>query len=91
MFGGALIGRLLHVREATHANVLLDQAANVHRSVAVNTSDAFIDVALRVSHQAFVLSIADSYMALGVLALLLVPLVLALEYIAPPVIAKTKH
>ena len=91
MFGGALIGRLLHVREATHANVLLDQAANVHRSVAVNASDAFVDVALRVSHQAFVLSIADSYMALGVLALLLVPLVLALDYIAPPVIAKTQH
>lgn len=91
MLGGALIGRLLHVREATHANVLLDQAANVHRSIAVNTPDAFIDVALRVSHQAFVLSIADSYMALGALALLLVPLVLALDYIAPPVVVKTKH
>lgn len=86
MFGSALVGRLLAVREATHANVLLDGAANMRRSAGAVPPDALAGVAGRVAHQAFVLSIADAYLALGALALALVPLVLSLQYIAPPLL-----
>jgi DHA2 family multidrug resistance protein len=86
MFGSALVGRLLAVREATHANVLLDGAANMRRSAGAVPPDALPGVAERVAHQAFVLAIADGYLALGALALALVPLVLSLHYIAPPVL-----
>jgi DHA2 family multidrug resistance protein len=86
LFGSALVGRLLAVREATHANVLLDAAANMRRSAGAVAPDALAGIASRVSHQAFVLSIADGYLALGALALALVPFVLALQYIAPPVL-----
>jgi DHA2 family multidrug resistance protein len=74
------------VREATHANVLLDGAANMRRSAGAVPPDALPGVAERVAHQAFVLAIADGYLALGALALALVPLVLSLHYIAPPVL-----
>jgi DHA2 family multidrug resistance protein len=93
MAGSALVGRLLTLREAVHANVLLDQASNMRRSAEVTVAmpEAFAELAHRVSHQAFVLSIADAYLALGALALLLVPLVLSLQYCAPPVIPSSKH
>jgi len=84
LVGSALVGRLLAVREATHANVLLDGAANARRLAGTLAPDQLGSLAGRVSHQAFVLAIADSYLVLGVLALLLVPFVLALHYIAPP-------
>lgn len=90
LLGGALVGRLLSVREAMHGNVLLDQSANLRRSAGAVTPEALTELAERVSHQAFVLSIADAYLALGALALLLIPLVLSLEYIAPPVIPAVK-
>ncbi len=48
-------------------------------------------MAQRVSHQAFVLAIGDSYLVLGVLALALVPFVLMLQYIAPPALPPTQH
>nr|WP_314545479.1 MFS transporter [uncultured Massilia sp.] len=86
MFGGALVGRILTVREATHANVLLDQAANVRRVAGAVEPGAFAEIAHRVSHQAFVLAIADAYLVLGALALALIPLVLSLQYMAPPVL-----
>lgn len=91
MFGSAVVGRLLAVREATHANVLLDQAANARRVAGGIVPEAFVEISHRVSHQGFVLAIADAYLVLGVLALILVPLVLSLQYIPPPVLAATKH
>jgi len=90
LFGSAIVGRLLAVREATHANVLLDQAANARRlgGAALSTPEAFAHAAHRVSHEAFVLAIADGYRLLAALALALVPLVLSLQYIAPPSLQK---
>lgn len=88
--GSAIVGRLLAVREAMHANVLLDQAANARRLAGALAPEQLAGVAQRVSHQAFVLSIADAYLVLGVLALLLVPLVLSLHYIAPPALPQPK-
>ncbi|WP_338762636.1 MFS transporter [Massilia sp. METH4] len=91
MFGSALVGRLLAVREATHANVLLDGAANMRRSAGAVQPGELAGLADRVSHQAFVLSIADGYLVLGGLALALIPLVLSLQYIAPPALAPKKQ
>jgi len=92
MFGSAVMGRLLEVRSALHANVLLDQAANARRLGAgfVLPDVALPEVAHRVSHQAFVLAIADGYLVLGALALVLVPLVLSLQYIPPPMLTAKK-
>lgn len=90
LLGSALVGRLLTIREAAHANGLLDQVANMRRTVEVGNAAAFAEIGHRVSHQAFVLSIADAYLALGLLALLLIPLVLSLDYIAPPVLVPQK-
>jgi len=87
MFGSAVMGRLLEVRSALHANVLLDQAANARR---LGEAVALPEVAHRVSHQAFVLAIADGYLVLGALALVLVPLVLSLQYIPPPMLTAKK-
>ncbi len=91
LFGSALMGRFLAVRSDTHANVLLDQAANLRRAgdAALAAPQAFAGVAHRVSHQSLVLSIADGYLLLGAVALALVPLVLALQYIPAPVSAST--
>lgn len=91
MLGSAVVGRFLAVREVTHANVLLDQAANARHALGAPSLEAFVGVTHRVSHQGFVLAIADGYLMLGTLALALVPLVLSLEYIPPPVLAKNKH
>lgn len=87
MTGGALLGRFVAVRGDTHGNVLLDQAMNLRRlgDVGVAAPDVIAAVGHRVAHQALVLSIADAYLLLGSLALLLVPAVLALQYVpAPP-------
>jgi len=84
MLGASLVGRLLTVREATHANVLLDGAANAHRAGQALPHHVFPELAHRASHQAFVLAIADAYLVLGILALALIPLVLSLQYIPAP-------
>jgi len=90
LFGSAVVGRLLAVREAGHANVLLGQAAHARHGAAASP-ELFAEVAQRVSHQAFVLAIADAYLVLGALALLLVPLVLSLQYIPPPLLTAKKQ
>lgn len=92
LFGSALMGRLLEVRAVTHAHVLLDGAANAHRAAhaATTSPELLAEVSHRVSHQAFVLAIADGYLVLGALALALVPLVLSLQYIPAPVLPAKK-
>jgi DHA2 family multidrug resistance protein len=47
------------------------------------------ELAERISQQAFVLSIADGYMILGALAVVLIPFVLNLQYIKPPILNTT--
>jgi len=91
LLGSAVVGRILTVREATHANVLLDQAASARHVASAPSLEAFLEASHRVSHQGFVLAIADGYLVLGVLALALIPLVLSLDYISPPVPPANKH
>ena len=91
LIGSAVVGRLLAVREAMHANVLLDTAANARRLAGALEPGQLGEVAQRVSHQAFVLAIGDSYLVLGALALALVPFVLMLQHIAAPALPPKQH
>jgi len=86
--GGAVLDRLITVREKMHSNVILDAGVNAGAIAPVNSAssgESLGELAGRISHQAFVLSIADAYLVLGVLAVVLIPLVLNLQYIKPPI------
>ncbi|WP_016774164.1 MFS transporter [Pseudomonas sp. R62] len=83
LIGAALVGQLTTVRSHFHAEMLLDQAALAGNTFAFAPEPAAL---MRiVGEQSLVLSIADAYRALGILAILLVPLVLLLTYIPAPV------
>ncbi|WP_454696329.1 MFS transporter [Achromobacter aegrifaciens] len=82
MIGGAAVGQLLTVRGRFHAEMLLDQAALVANYVPDSLEPG--QLMRIVSQQSLVLSIADAYRVLGVLALLLIPIVLRLTYIPAP-------
>ncbi|WP_429258952.1 hypothetical protein [Paraburkholderia sp. GAS334] len=87
--GDAILERLLTVRERTHGNIILDSALNagtLSPHPAVSAMGQLPELAERISQQAFVLSIADGYLVLGAIALVLIPLVLNLQYIKPPVL-----
>jgi DHA2 family multidrug resistance protein len=71
LLGGALIGRLLQLRERFHTDML---AATPEPAGLAHT----------VFQQASVLAVADAYRVLAVLALLLIPCVLALQHIPAP-------
>jgi len=78
LFGNAVVGRLLTVRTDFHHEMLLDQAGR-----AAGVSDVAA-LAQTLAEQASVLATADAYRVLGALALLLIPFVLSLQYIAAP-------
>lgn len=80
--GAAVAGQLTTVRARFHADMLLDRAALVDDPLGFLPEPAHL--ASIVSQQAFVLSVADTYRVLGVLAVLLLPLVLRLSYIPAP-------
>lgn len=82
LVGAALVGQLMTVRSRFHAEMLLDQAALAGNALAFAPEPAAL---MRVvGEQSLVLSIADAYRVLGLLAVLLVPLVLRLTYIPAP-------
>ncbi|GJG95069.1 MFS transporter [Cupriavidus pauculus] len=90
--GAAFVERLIVVREHTHANVLLDRAIRADGAgLHADGVEHLRHLAERITHQAFVLSIADAYLVLGLLAVALVPFVLNLHYIAPPKVHKPIH
>ncbi|RII99870.1 MFS transporter [Achromobacter sp. K91] len=82
VLGAAVVGQLLTVRGRFHAEMLLGQAALVGNYVPDSLEPG--QLMRIVSQQSLVLSIADAYRVLGVLALLLIPIVLRLNYIPPP-------
>ncbi|UCV17809.1 MFS transporter [Ferribacterium limneticum] len=87
LIGGATIGQLLAVRSRFHSEMLLDRAAQASNWVAQSPdSTQLMNI---VSQQSVVLSVADAYRVLGVLALLLIPLVLRLTYIPAPDLSAT--
>jgi len=77
LIGAAMVGQLATVRSRFHAEMLLEHAA-------LASAPRPSELMGIVSQQSLVLSIADAYRVLGVLALCLIPLVLRLTYIPAP-------
>ncbi|MFM0340825.1 MFS transporter [Paraburkholderia fungorum] len=94
LLGDAMLERVFTLREKMHANVILDSAAGAGMMTPSQHSgalDTLGDLAERISRQAFVLTVADAYLILGALAVLLIPLVLNLNYIRPPILNSTSR
>jgi len=80
--GAALVGQLMTVRSRFHLEMLLDQSAlanNTHPTVPATSTLTPV-----FGQQALVLAVGDTFVVLGLLALLLIPLVLQLTYIPAP-------
>jgi DHA2 family multidrug resistance protein len=82
LLGAAVIGQFTTVRARFHADILLDHAGLV--SNALPNPPEPSQLMGMVAQQSLVLSIADAYRVLGVLALLMIPLVLWLAHIPAP-------
>jgi DHA2 family multidrug resistance protein len=82
LIGSAIIEQFVTVRGRFHAEMLLDHAALVGNSLPLPPEPSSLMRAI--GPQALVLATADTYRALGVLAILLIPLVLRLTYIPAP-------
>lgn len=82
LIGAAVVGQLMTVRGRFHTEMLLDHAALVGNSLPVPPEPS--QLMSIIGQQSLVLSIADAYRVLGILALLLIPLVLWLTYIPAP-------
>jgi DHA2 family multidrug resistance protein len=86
--GSAFIGQLMAVRDRFHREVLLDNAGHVLPRLA-SSGSALDSLAGTVAQQASVLAAADTYRVFAVLALLLIPVVLCLQYIPAPMVTRT--
>lgn len=82
LIGAAVVGQLLTTRGRFHAEMLLDHAALTHDHFTPLTEP--LPLMSFIGQQSLVLSVADAYRALGLLALLLIPLVLRLSRIPAP-------
>lgn len=82
LVGAAAIGRLMELRERFHAEMLLDQLAGAASRGLHAPGVSELPALIR--QQAGVLSTADAYVVLGAAALLLIPCVFAMQYIAAP-------
>ena len=81
--GGAVIDRFFHLRQHFYSEMLVDRIGQMSASIPLFPENlAALGDSTR--QQAFVLADADSYLMLAVLALLLIPFVLRMNYIAPP-------
>lgn len=82
LLGAAVIGQFTTVRARFHADILLDHAGLVSNALPHPPEPS--QLMGMVAQQSLVLSIADAYRVLGVLALLMIPLVLWLAHIPAP-------
>lgn len=90
LVGAAAVGQLMTVRGRFHAEMLLDYAAPVSNSLSLPPEPS--ELMRIIGQQSLVLSVADAYRVLGILALLLIPLVLRMTYIpAPDLRAVSSH
>ncbi|MDC9525845.1 MFS transporter [Pseudoalteromonas sp. Angola-30] len=87
LIGGAVVGQLLTVRSHFHNEMLLDRASMVGNSLA-NTipNDQLGGV---IAQQSLVMSVGDAYLVLGVLALVLIPLALCMNFVPAPNLNKS--
>lgn len=82
--GGAVIGELTTLRGQFHAEMLLDEAARLLPRWPAHVGPSALAGIL--AEQASVLAAADIYRVFAVVALVLIPFVLALQYIPAPVV-----
>jgi DHA2 family multidrug resistance protein len=82
LLGAAVVGQFINVRGRFHAEMLLDHAALVGNSLPLSPEPS--QLMSIIGQQSLVLSVADAYRVLGILAVLLIPLVLLLTYIPAP-------
>lgn len=83
IFGGAVIGHFFHLRQHFHSEMLVDRIGRMSASIALS-QDNLAALTDSTRQQAFVLANADSYLMLAALAVLLIPFVLRMDYIAAP-------
>lgn len=81
LFGAALLGQLLSLRKRFHSEMILDQLGR--SALDFYALDAASQIPI-INTEAVVLSVADAYRVLGILALMLIPFVLSLNYIPAP-------
>lgn len=79
LLGAATVSQLVIVRGRFHAQVLLDHAALASNSLPMSPAPG--ELMRVISQQSLVLSIADAYRVLGILAAVLIPAVLCLAYV----------
>lgn len=87
LIGAAVVGQLVTIRSRFHAEMLLDHAALAGNAIPLLPEPSRLMSII--SQQSLVLSVADAYRVLGILALLLIPLVLRLTYIPAPVLGSS--
>jgi len=83
IFGGAVIGHFFHLRQHFHSEMLVDRIGQMSASIPLSPVNLTV-LADSTRQQAFVLANADSYLMLAALAVLLIPFVLRMDYIAAP-------
>lgn len=83
LLGAAVAGQIMTVRQRFHAEMLLDHAASASNAFPLSPGPALL--ARITNQQSLVLSMADAYRILGALALLLIPLALAMKPVPAPV------
>lgn len=90
LVGSAAVSQITVLRERFHADALLDSPGLLHGSWTHLIGPDQVASALH--EQAFVLATSDVYLLLGLLALLMIPLVLRLQYIpAPQPVSSSSH
>jgi MFS transporter, DHA2 family, multidrug resistance protein len=83
LVGNALIDQFFHLRQNFHSGMLVDRIGRFSGALSLYPGDlAALTDSTR--QQAFVMANADSYLMLGVLAVLLIPFVLRMDYVAAP-------
>ncbi|TCM69907.1 DHA2 family multidrug resistance protein [Acinetobacter calcoaceticus] len=78
--GSAVVGQFLFERNQMHRQHLIDQASHLAHAGQIPVSE----LSLVIHQQALVLATADIYRVFAVVAVLLIPLVLMLQYVPAP-------
>ncbi|KAA1163216.1 MFS transporter [Pseudoalteromonas distincta] len=87
LIGGAVVGQLIVVRSRFHNEMLLDHASLVGNSLPQSATPA--ELGSVIAQQSLVLSIADAYLVLGIIALVLIPLALCMDFVPAPNLNKS--
>lgn len=82
LVGGAIVNRLLEVREHFHSYILVDRFGIIGKNLPQVTDTTALTNAFNA--QVLALATADVYRVLGILALALVPLALMMQFIPAP-------